>query len=180
MHPSYLIHYNKYHDPKTGQFTFAKDAPYKIEYDGKSKKSYVDDMAAKYREREGYGRGKSIRVARSAAEQNKMNTTAYNRNLKANKKYTEEANAALASGDQKKYEKYTNKAKKAYKDAKVDEILLSLDNQYNLGKAFYKQKVDQALLGIGGNLASMYAPGGYMEYYNAAKAEVEKLMKEEM
>lgn len=180
MYSSYLVHYNKYHDPKTGQFTFAKDAPYKIEYDGKSKKSYVDEMATEYRKREGYSHGKAIRVARSAAEQNKMNTNAYNYNLKANKKYTEEANAALASGDQKKYEKYTNKAKKAYKEAKVDEILLNLDNQYNLGKAYYKQKEAQLWFGAAGGLSSMYSDEGYMKYYNAAKAEVEKLMNEEM
>ncbi len=172
-YPSYLIHFNPRHNPKTGRFDFAIGGPKKDYYDGQKKSDYKKQMADKYRE-EGYGKLKSKGLAKAASEMNEMHVRSYNRNLKANQKYADKLRTAKTEGDTKNIEKYNKKIRQTYKNAAIDAELLS--KNYELGKAFYRQKVNQALFGLAGNVATTYGEGGYAQYYNDAKKLVEDSM----
>lgn len=173
MYPNYLIHFNPNHDPKTGRFDFVMGGSKKAYYNGQKKSDYKKQMEAQYRE-EGYGKIKSKGLAKAASEMNEMHVRSYNRNLDANKKYAEKLNSAKAIGDTKKISKYDQKVKQTYRNAAIDEELLS--KNYELGKAFLKQKQGQALFGIAGNIAAEFGEGGYAQYYDEAKKLVESSM----
>ena len=183
-YPSYLIHFNPRHNPKTGRFDFALDSDKMEKYHGQSKSDYKKDLKTKYEE-EGNSSFKSKRLASYASKAQANEVRQYNNNLRAYKTHAKKAIEAYNVGNEKKYNKEYQKLIKSFEEAKVHEIVSNRDIE--LGKLFYKNVAQEAatvlLAGgvIGGAIygATVDAPKfkQLLNMYGEAREEVNKQMK---
>lgn len=137
-YPSYLVHFNPRHDPKTGRFDYALTGDKKKAYNGTGggiiSLKYMNDQYKGYK-KENKGILRSRGMASNAAIFNRKFTRAYNENLRKNKKYVKKALKAYEKQDENKYNKYVDKIIQTYKDAKLSEKYIQ--QCYDLGKATY-------------------------------------------
>ena len=183
-YPSYLIHFNPRHNPKTGRFDFALGPDKMEKYHGQTKSDYKKSMTEKY-EGEGNSSFKSKRLASYASKAQANEVRQYNNNLRAYKSHAKKAIEAYNVGNEKKYNKEYQKLIKSFEEAKVHEIVSNRDVE--LGKIFYKSLAEEAatilLAGgvIGGAVygATVDAPKFKQVYnmYGEAREEINKQTK---
>jgi hypothetical protein len=147
-YPSYLIHFNPNHDPKTGRFDFSKGFDSKVKYGGKKRSEYVKDMKGQYKSA-GYGSIKSSRYAKTAADQNQWETYQYNKGIKKFKKTAEKMHDVLdKNGNNRndvRVKKFMEDLAKEY--ATLNELEMLLNNDFAVGKMFTRSYAD-ALYGV--------------------------------
>lgn len=173
MYEGYLIHYNKNHDPKSGRFTFAIGGDKISTYNGQKKSEYKKEMTTKYMDA-GNSKMKSKMYAKGAISSNRQATQQYNLNLKRNQKYAEKAREADVLNDREKYDKYTTKLNRTYRDAMINKYII--DHGMEFGKAVADLQLAQFVGGIAATTAVAYQKGGYNDLYNQAKSFVEDQM----
>lgn len=139
-YPSYLIHFNPRHNPKTGRFDFALPGEKMQSYGGKSRREYKKEMSERY-QKEGNSKFKSDRLANYAAKANNENTRQYNVNLRSYQNEQKKALTAYDKHDEAKYVKHAQKLVESYRYAKLSDKMVQKD--YELGKALYKPLIVQ-------------------------------------
>jgi hypothetical protein len=182
-YPSYLIHFNPRHDPKTGRFDFVPQNEVLKKYGGEKKSDYKKELISKYKS-EGNSSYKSRRLAKYAIKANQFETQQYNSNVKNYKSHVNKALKAYEKGDEEKYNKEVTKLLSAYRYAKIHEIAAS--DSYELGKMTYKSLAkelsDSFVFGgavggaISGGLEAMSDANKRTKYYK----DVNKKVKEQM
>ena len=164
----YLIHYNKNHSPKNGQFIsgdgdgdgVANDNAHskyelkggsKTAFGGQTKKEYKKKLEEDYR-KQGVRKIQSKRFAMNAAFQNEVNTKGYNKRKAENAELVSKAKDALSKGDYKSYNAYCKKIVDTYRKARANEEAIKRASE--IGRAAVEQSDIYGSLGVLG--ATLY------------------------
>lgn len=179
---AYLIHYNKNHSPKNGQFIsgdgdgdgvvndhahrkYELKGGVKTAFGGQSKKEYKKKLESDYAN-QGVGKFQARRFAQNAAFQNEVNTKGYNKQKAKNAELVSKAKDALSKGDYKSYNEYCKKIVDTYRKARVNEEAIKRASE--IGRAAIEQSDIYGSLGIlGGAL-----------YENSNATTTSKIFKE--
>lgn len=182
-YPSYLVHFNTRHDPKTGRFDFALPSEKMKPYSGQKKSEFAKSLKTTYKS-EGNSSSKSSRLTKYAIKSNKNETQQYNNNLRAFDLHKKKALKAYEKQDQKKYDSEITKMLSAYRYAKIHEI--ASNDSIELGKMLYKSVAkelsDSFVFGgaiggaIKGGLDAVDDNNKLVKYYKDANKKVKAQM----
>ncbi len=141
MYESYLIHYNKNHDPKSGRFTFSPDTPKIRPFAKEEGKINSPSEKWKYKKQrrsdlrgEGYTKTGARAFAQTEANIKLGLARQRNRYVKENIKYNEKAEKYRKSGDAEKAKMWADRAIMSYKNAKLTDTYMNDKSIQDLGK----------------------------------------------